>query len=204
MRVEESEGRRTLLVSDDEWVQFVVDVLSANKASLGQLLDPVLRGRKIDHLQIENDQWGRNKLLNLHFINSFSPSPIPGKDESSIRSLATLLPYISDISIGQITHLYPFTEKLVRKVLMRGEYTRVMGQLDEKASEFRTQGRVEKLRHEIVSNGTANLIKQTTPDASVARLPPEEYRELLPNYKPKKSGTRSRKRRTRKTNRRKY
>lgn len=202
MRLDESDGKRTLLVSDDEWIDFIVNVLAANKTSLGKLLDPVLRGRKIDYLRKENDPLTRNLLLNLHFVNSFSPSPVPGKDDFSVRSIATLLPYISDKSIEQMIDLYPYTENLVKKALTMGEYTQVMGQLDEKASEFRTRGRHDKLRHGIVSTGTANLMKQTTPDFSVPNLPPPEYRELLPTYK--KSGTRSRKRRTRKTNRRKY
>jgi len=203
MRLDESDGK-TLLVNDDEWVQFVVNVLSANKTSLGKFLDPVLQGQKIDHIQKENDPLARNLLLNLYFVNSFLPSPVPGKDEFSIRSITTLLPYLSDILIAQMIYVFPFTDDLVKKALPRGEYNKVMGQLDEKASEFRTQGRNAKLEYGIVSNGTANLMKQTTPDFSVPKLPPPEYREFLPNYTPKKSGTRSRKRRTRKTNKRKY
>lgn len=191
MRVEESDGKRTLLVSDDEKAQFITSVLSANKASLGKLLDPVLHGRKIDYLKIENDQWGRNVLLNLHFVKSFSPSRVPGQDEFSILILATLLPYISDSSIEQMTNFYPDTKKFVKQALIRRDYTQVMKQLNEMAAEYNAQDDRE----------SAKIAENIGPDFSAPKLPPAGY--PLAKFGSRR-GTRSRKRRARKTNRRKY
>jgi len=182
MKLTKSNGETTLVVEPGEFDPFLRtigsydnDTPKALKARLGKILDPVLQGQKLDYITVNNDPYGRGEILTYiyRYLNL--------KYDNGKRSAIVLAEYISGRAISRLMDTYPGLQKLFRQ-----DYDTVMGQLNEKASEFRTQGRNAELQYGIQTEAEKRgLVEGTYYEGE--RLPPPEYREFLPKYGARRS-----------------
>jgi hypothetical protein len=168
----------TLRTSDEETTE-------KHKLKLSRFLDYDLKGRKIDEIREGYEPKPYGEVLEF-FFRGLNP-----KFKNQQRQILDIKPYISDAKWEQLMEKYP----LIKDFWMKKDYNQVMKELDTKAAEYNAQNDKE----------SAEIAAKIGPDFSTQKLPPAEYRGILPKYGARRTRVaRSRKRRARKTNRRKY
>lgn len=118
MEVIETGGKTILLLKDSNDISTLMlainsveqETLEQHKERLGKLLDPLLKGRKIDQIQLEID-YGTGEIIDRLFKNSFV---IPLKNTHA-RSITNLMPYISDARRGQLICKFKTLARFLRK-----------------------------------------------------------------------------------------
>lgn len=187
MKLTKANGETTLVFEPNEFEPFFRTIGSydndtprALKERLGRILDPVLQGQKLDYIKVNNDTYGRGEIL------SYIYRLMNLKYDTGKRSAIVLADYISGPAISRLMDTYPALQKLFRQ-----DYDKVMGELKEKAAEYEAQDTAE----------SAEMAKRIGTDFSGPVPPPSGY--PLAKYGSRRTRG-SRKRRTRKTNRRKY
>lgn len=181
MRVEESNGKTILLLDDQNDLNTLYTAFNSpdketaeqHKARLGKLLDPLLRGRKIDEIQHVFADYGTGEILDYYAKNTFNR---PIKFKNYERTLIDLMSYLSDAKREQL-----MSKNKVMREFLRGDFGRVMEHLENTASQFRTRGRNAELKYGIQTEAEKRgLVEPTHYEGE--RLPPPEYRKFLPKY----------------------
>jgi hypothetical protein len=195
MKLSTTNGQTTLILKESEVETFLRTVnspdgetLKAHKERLGNLLDPVLQGQKIDYIKVKPDTVGRGEMLDRMFRFQFNYTYDKGK-----RSVTNLIEYISAPALNRLIMKIPDLRKF-----LRGDFEQVMEHLENTASQYRTRQRNAQLQYGIESEAEKRgLIEASRYDKEL--FPPPGY--PLAKYGSRRSRiTRSRPvRRTRKS-----
>lgn len=177
MRVEESNGKTILLLDGQDDLNTLFNAFNSpdketagqHKARLGRLLDPLLKGRKIDEIQHVFADYGTGEIIDYYAKNTFN-RPIKYKNDE--RTLVDLISYLSDAKREELMS----KNKVIRDFL-RKNYDQVVGQLKEKAAEYEAKD----------SEESAEIAKNIGTNFSDPILPPLKYRKILKKYGSRRS-----------------
>lgn len=177
MRVEEKDGKVLLLLDLQDEINTLFHAFNSldketahqHKLRLGNLLDPLLKGRKIDEIQNVFADYGTGEILDYYTKNTFDNPTRFSKYKNYERTLIDLISYVSDARREQLMS----KNKVIRDFL-RKNYDRVVGELNTAASEFRTQDRNAKVKAGIQVEAERRGLGESTSHSEEV-LPPSGY-----------------------------